>query len=54
MNNKVIKSDEYTIIIIYITNLFNSVIRKIYLIIKIHIIKDLKINMFINTNIITP
>ena len=53
MNNKIINSNEYIIITIYIDNIVNEIFKIAYLIIKVHIIKNLKINIFINMNIIT-
>ena len=53
VNNKVINLDKYMIIIIYVIELINNVIKKTYLVIKVYIIKDLKINIFIDINIMT-
>ena len=53
INNKIIRINKYATISIYVRNTLNDLIRTIYFIIKIHIMNDLKINIFIDINIIT-
>lgn len=52
VNNKIVQLDEYTLVTIYVIDLLNNVVRKVFLIIKVYIVEDLKANMLIDTNII--
>ena len=54
MGNKIIYSNEYAVIIIYVTSLVEGVTRTTYLIIEVYIIDNFKANILIGTNIITP
>ena len=53
MKNKIININKYVIIIIYVNDVINNIIRIIYFTMKMHFINDLKINIFFETNIIT-
>ena len=53
INNKIIRINEYVMISIYVRDTFNNLTKTIYFIIKIHIINDFKINIFIDINTIT-
>ena len=53
MNNKIVNINEYAMITIYIKKIINDKKKNAYLTIKIHVINNFKINIFINTNIIT-
>ena len=52
VSNKIIQTNKYAIITIYIINTIFDIIRIASLIIKVYFINNLKINIFINTNII--
>ena len=53
VRNKIINTNKYTIIIIYVNDIINNIIKTIYFTIKIHFINDFKINILLETNIIT-
>ena len=53
MKNKIINMNKYVIIIIYVNDVINNIIKTIYFTMKMHFINDLKINIFLKTNIIT-
>ena len=53
INNKIIHINKYITISIYIQNTFDNLTKTIYFIIKVYIINNLKINIFIDINIIT-
>ena len=54
VGNKIIYSNEYAIITIYVTGLVGGVTRTTYLTIEVYIVDNLKANILIGTNIITP
>ena len=53
INNKIIYINKYITMLIYVRNIFDNLIKKTCFIIKIHIVNNLKINIFIDINIIT-
>ena len=53
VKNKVVNTNKYIIIIVYINDVINDIIKTIYFTMKMHFINDLKINIFFETNIIT-
>ena len=53
MKNKVVNTNKYIIIIIYVNDVINDIIKTIYFTMKIYLINDFKINIFLETNIIT-
>ena len=53
IDNKIIRINEYTTILIYIRNILNNLTKTIYFIMKSYIINNLKINLLIDINIIT-
>lgn len=53
VKNKIIKTDEYWVFKIYINKHFNNLAFTAVLIIETHLIDNFKINMFIETDIIT-
>ena len=53
MNNKIVNINEYVIIMIYIKRIIDGRERSACLIMKVHVINNLKVNIFINTNIMT-
>ena len=53
VGNKIIYSDKYAIIIIYVISLVGGITRTTYLIIEVYIINNLKANILIRTNTIT-
>ena len=53
VKNKIIKTDEFYTIKIFINNTLNKLSTTTFLIIKAHLITNLKINILINTDIIT-
>ena len=53
INNKIIYINEYMTISIYVRNILNDLIRTIYFIIKVYIINNFKVNIFIDIDIIT-
>ena len=54
VNNKIVNTDEYAMITIYIKEIVNGIKRSACLTIKVHVINNLKTNILIETNIITP
>ena len=53
VGNKIIHSNEYAIITIYVTSLVGGVTRTTYLTMEVYIVDNLKANILIGTNIIT-
>ena len=53
MKNKVVNINEYIMIIIYINDVINDIIKTICFIMKIHFINDFKINILFKTDIMT-
>ena len=53
VDNKIIRINEYVIMLIYVRNIFDDLIKTIYFIIKVYIINDFKINIFIDIDIMT-
>ena len=53
INNKIIRINEYITISIYVRNTLDDLARTACFIIKIHIVNNLKINIFIDINIMT-
>ena len=53
VKNKVVSTNKYVMIIVYVNNVINDIIRTIFFTIKMHLVNDLKINIFFETNIIT-
>ena len=54
INNKILNLNKYIIITIYMNDIINDIFKIIFLIIKVYLVKDLKINILINIDIITP
>ena len=52
VSNKIVQIDKYIIITIYIIDIIFDVTRITSLIIKVHLINNLKINIFIDINTI--
>ena len=53
LENRIVKTNKYIILIIYIDKVLNNNTSKIvYFIIKIYLIKNLKINILIKNNIL--
>ena len=53
MKNKIVNTNEYVTIIIYVNNIINDIIKTIYFMMKIYFINDFKINILFETDIIT-
>ena len=53
VKNKVVNKNKYIIIIVYINNIINDITKTIYFTMKIQFINDFKINILLETNIIT-
>ena len=53
MNNKIVNFDKYVFITIYVDELIKKIIKIICLIIKLYIVNNFKINIFIDIDIIT-
>ena len=53
IDNKIIRINKYITISIYVRDIFDDLIKTIYLIMKIYIINDFKINIFIDIDIVT-
>lgn len=54
VGNKIVQSDEYALVTIYVTGLLNGAARKASLTMEVHIVEDLKANMLIGTDTMTP
>ena len=54
VSNKIVSTDEYVMITIYIKEIVNGMKRSACLTIKVHVVNDLKANILIETNIMTP
>ena len=53
MKIKVVNINEYVMIIVYINNVINDIIKTICFTMKIYFMNDFKINILLETNIIT-
>ena len=53
VRNKVVNTNKYNIMIVYINDVINNIIKIVYFTMKIHLINDLKVNILFETNIIT-
>ena len=53
VSNKIINIDEYIVVTIYVNNIVDDIARTACLIIKVHIIDNLKANILISTDTIT-
>ena len=54
VKNKIVNTNKYVIMIVYINDVINSITKTVYFTMKMHLINDFKINIFLETNIITP
>ena len=52
MSNKIVQTDEYIIITIYVIDIIFDVTRTASFIMKVHLVNNLKINIFIDTDTI--
>ena len=52
LDNRIIIINKYIILIIFINRLVKGVTRTTYFIIEIYLVNNLKVNLFINNNII--
>ena len=52
VNNKIVQTNKYILITIYIIDIIFDVIRIAFFIIKVHLVNNLKINILIDINII--
>ena len=52
VGNKIVQTNKYIIIIIYVIDIISEIIRTASLIMKIYLVNNLKINILIDTNII--
>ena len=53
VRNKIVSTNEYVMMIVYINEIINNIIRTAYFTMKIYFINDLKINILFETNIMT-
>ena len=53
VNNKIIHINEYITISIYVRNTFDDLIKTACFIMKVHIVNDFKVNIFIDIDIMT-
>ena len=53
VNNKIVSTDKYTMITIYVKEIVDDMKRSACLTIKVHVVNNLKANILIKTNIIT-
>ena len=53
VGNKIVNTNKYVIIIAYVNEIINNITKIICFTMEIHFVNDLKINIFLETNIIT-
>ena len=53
VRNKVVNTNKYIMMIVYVNDVINDIIKTICFTMKIHFINDLKVNILLETNIIT-
>ena len=54
VKNKVVNTNEYVMMIVYINDVINDIIKTVCFTMKMHFANDLKVNILFETNIITP
>ena len=54
VSNKIVQTDEYIIITIYIIGTISDVTRTAFLTMKVHLVNNLKVNILIGTDIMIP
>ena len=52
LENRIVRTNKYIILIIYIDEVFNNIFKIVYFIIEIYLVKNLKVNIFINNDIL--
>ena len=52
LENRIIITDEYVVLMIFIDRLVDNIIKTVCFIVEVYLIKDLKANLLINNNII--
>ena len=53
MKNKVVSTNKYIMMIVYINDVINNIIKTVYFTMKMHLVNNLKVNILLETNIIT-
>ena len=53
VKNKVVNTNKYVMMIVYVNNIINDIIKTICFTMKVHFVNDLKVNILLETNIIT-